>query len=388
MGHSVARVAKRLLRGCLIGIALLFACLCLALVLFATIAEPDGGRSGLIVGVCSGASLFPLVGLHEVGHLIGGRLAGFRFAFFVVGPLRFTRGPRGIQIRWTRMPESVLGLAVSLPTDDRDLRRRLAVMLAGGPAANLIAALFAFALDVGLGPHPVDRAWLGLVLSTVGAWSLFHFLISIVPSGKRGVLTDGAKLLSLLRGGPEAERHCAIAALTGSSLGGTRPRDWQPELLKVATSLPDGSASDATAALLAYRWALDRGDVERAGEFLDRALAGRQKLPAISRPALFLEAAYFTARHSGDAIAARAFLAQGKGGAIIEPCTRLRAEAAVLLAEGDRIAAQQRATEAFAAIDCRRDSLGASVEADWLREILALSAADPSLPMTAPKESE
>jgi hypothetical protein len=154
-------------------------------------------------------------------------------------------------------------------------------------------------------------------------------------------------------------------------------------LLEAATSRPDGSAEDAAAAALAYSWALDRGDVDGAGAFLDRALAAQDQLPAASRPALFLEAAYFTARHREDAAGARAFLAQAKGSALIEPYTRRRSEAAVLLAEGDQEGARQRATEGLAALERSPDAPGTLVEADWLRDIRSLSGAAPHRPASA-----
>jgi hypothetical protein len=382
----MACLAGRLWRGCLVAIAVLFVFLVIAIFTYAAIREPEMRRILATFAVLSVVFLPLLVGLHEVGHVLGGWLAGFPFAFCVVGPLKFAQGQRKLRIRWIGIPQGFVGLAASLPTDDRDLRRRLVVMFAGGPAVSLLIAMIALAYHFGLGYHLREGGWLDQVVLIIGVWSLGIFVLTIVPRRVRGFLTDGAQLLLLLRGGPDAERHGATAALTGNSLRGTRPRDWPLSLLEAATSRPDGSAEDAAAAALAYHWALDRGDVDGAGAFLDRALAAQEQLPAVTRSALFLEAAYFTARHRGHAPTARAFLAQAKGSAFIEPYTRRRAEAAVLLAEGDREAARQRATEGLAAIECSPDAPGALVETDWLRDILALGAAEPHAGALARKE--
>jgi hypothetical protein len=68
------------------------------------------------------------------------------------------------------------------------------------------------------------------------------------------------------------------------------------------------------------------------------------QMPSIARPNFLLEAAYFEARYHAEAGTARRWLEQARGG-IVERATRLRVEAAVLLAEGRKDEARVRILE-------------------------------------------
>jgi hypothetical protein len=88
------------------------------------------------------------------------------------------------------------------------------------------------------------------------------------------------------------------------------------------------------------------------------------------RPSIAAEIAYFQARFRGDAATARARLDQAQGG-FLERHDRLRAEAAVLLAEHRVAEARQRAFEALAALPeaSVTDAGSAIMHAEWLRDI-------------------
>jgi hypothetical protein len=132
--------------------------------------------------------------------------------------------------------------------------------------------------------------------------------------------------------------------------------------------------------LLAYEWSSDRGEVDDAGKHLDRALAAAKAYPAASRPVIYLEAAYFTARYRADAATARAYLEQSKGGFLVKPYSELLAEAAVLLAEGNHATAINRAREALESIRGSGDAQNALSQLRILNEIVALCEAAMSSP--------
>ena len=321
------------------------------------------------------------IAVHEAGHLLGARMVGFQWLTYVVGPLKIRRtrgGPRvEVNDRW--LP---LGMAVSLPRDHRNLRRRITVMLAGGPGANLILMLIAgfgaYLLIDSFPSREARREWLldpaaqlsfMLVLQIAGQ-SMVQGLFNLIPIKEKGLLSDGARILMLLRGGKIADRWCALWATYAGSAAGRRPRDWDPALMQQATSVPDGSVDDAGSSMLAYAWALDRGDLEAAGEFLVRAREAVVKVPILGPPTA-AEAAFFAARYRGDVAAARALLTDAHGG-ILEEHARLRAEAATLLAEGDAAGAQERARRALHDLENASSTTPGSAEAyaDWLNEII------------------
>ena len=118
-----------------------------------------------------------------------------------------------------------------------------------------------------------------------------------------------------------------------------------------------------------YLFRLDRGELGQAGELLDLAMTQIDGLPEQMRPTMFAEAAYYTAAHRRDGATARLLLAQAEGG-FIETGTRLRAEAAVLLAEGKFAEAVEKAQAGLEALSHSVDKGGAIAEREWLEAIL------------------
>jgi hypothetical protein len=360
---------------------------CVALILVpgaCALAAPAGSFGGAmaVIVLASSLAFFLSLAAHEAGHLLGGRLAGFRFALYAAGPIRVRRSPSGLRFevndRWT-----LAGFAFSVPVHLRNLKRGMVSFVAGGPVTNLllavvVAGLF-LALTLAAPSREAVRAFLGssvslglfVFLFQAGFTSLALGVVTLVPLRKDGFFTDGARLLMLLRGGAKAERWSASWALYAASADGQRPRDWDRGLIDQATQLTDGSLDEGGACLLAYLWALDRGDGEAAEGFLDRARDAFDAIPAL-RPSIAAEIAYFHARFRGDAATARARLDQAQGG-FLERHERLRAETAVLLAEHRVAEARERACEALAALPQASvtDAGSAIMHAEWLRDISA-----------------
>ncbi|HEU4455732.1 MAG TPA: hypothetical protein VFR81_21895 [Longimicrobium sp.] len=318
-------------------------------------ATPGGGASVLavLVGVA-----WLAVAAHEAGHLLGGRWMGFRFHLFVVGPVRLSRVGGRVRPGLNRSMALGGGVALSVPPDARELRTRFAAVAAGGPAASLACAAAAAAAYALVGDWPLARLCLGVfaVLSAaLGA-------VTLVPNAAGGLPSDGARLLRLARPGAVGERDAAVMALGAVSAAGLRPRDWDPGVVRTALSVADGGFDEALARLLAYRHALDSGRPAEAGEHLRRALVLAPATPAPFRPVLQLEAAFFEAAHRGDPGAARRRLDGAAASPMAEPALRLRAEAAVLAAEGEGARAADLASRARAALAASLDRGGAACD--------------------------
>jgi len=316
-------------------------------------------------------SVFGAIALHELGHVLGMLAANFRVLLYVVGPLKISREGDRLRLRLNRDLALAGGVAAGLPKDlraaddDRALTRRYALVVAAGPAMSLALALLG-----GLGaaatagtPNAFAPGIFALVNAAI-------FLVTAIPAKTSGFDTDGAQLLDLLRGGHRAERKRLATLITTFSVNGQRPRDWDPALMERWLALRDGRRDDVLPTFYGYYHALDRGEIERAGEFLDRALELREGMPGPFRPAVLLEAAYFTARYRQEAAGARALLDQARGGTV-EAHSRLRAEAAVLWAEGRRDEAADQARAGLAAASKSWDKGGTTAEQDWLRALLA-----------------
>lgn len=305
--------------------------------------------------------------LHEVGHLLGGRLVGFHFVLLIVGPFKVQRIGQQLHYGWNRQLNLAAGLSASVPKDQRHLRRRMLMMVAGGPAISLLCS--------GLALYFVLRAtaWPPGLLLLFGAMNSAISLLTLLPLPTGGLASDGSRLLLLLRGRPAAARWCAAVALSYTALN-HRPRAWDRTLLDAALAVPDGSLDDVSAHFLAYYAALDCGDSASTARHLTYALTHRQAYPPALQPALFLEAAYLAAQQ-GDATAGRVWLDQAAGGAFIEPHTRARATAAVLFAAGRYAEAVTTSQAGLTSLAQRRYGPEADHERDLLHALRQAAAA-------------
>ncbi len=309
--------------------------------------------------------------IHELGHVVGGAVAGSRFVLLVLGPLQITRRHRRLRFGYSGKL-TVSGFTVSIPIVDHHLKHRFGLTVAGGPFATLmtvavVAILFFVFRDGGL-IFLLMRAFGFLAL-----FSIMFFFSAIWPKRILGLATDGTWLLTLFKGGSKAEQIAMMIALDSTSISGQRPRALNPEWLRPALAVSDGSMDEAYLNLIAYFHALDNDASDQASVLLDRALSLRPVISPFLQSMYFLEAAYFEARYGQQATLARTWLEQATGGLLVEEHTRLRAEAAILLTENRYQEAQDRASQGLALIEHAINKGRAEAEAEWLKEIVALS---------------
>jgi hypothetical protein len=311
--------------------------------------------------------IYAAVVLHELGHVIGGLMAGSRFICLAAGPLRVIATARGMRIGLNRNLDLTGGMAATLPMDGRNLRLRLMAAVGGGPLSSLLLGLAGGGLAIRLLPEAPN---LGALAAMAGLAGLAIFLATISPQQSGGAQSDGAQLLALLRGGRQMELHKLSLEIQAASLKGARPRDWDVASLQQAFAQCVVRDDDwAQAGLLAYYHALDGGDAAEAGLFLEQVLGCYEGYSPSMRHDLALEAAYYQARHCQDPIRGRDWLGRGREG-LFGPHTRLRAEAAVLVGEGQPERAAQRARDGLEAAVSFYDRGLAKAEADWMRAMV------------------
>ncbi len=318
--------------------------------------------------------------IHELGHTVGGRLGGFRFIMLTVGPFKVVRENERIHFRWNTSLNMFGGLALMLPSDETDLKRRMLRYIAGGPLASvlvgtaaLLASLAVFSPDGAIGTNR-----LFMLAFAAGSLNLAIGLIALVPAKSAGFATDGAQLLDLLRGGNRTRRRLMTLTLVATSMNGTRPRALDDALIDRLISA-DPHASDTLQVVAhhyAYLRALDRNAADEAGAHLDAMLAMRDAYPTALQASLFTEAAYYRATHRHDAAAAREMFDRSAKG-FTETHTRARAEAAVLLAEDRHAEALDAANRGLAALKSAMDPGCAAAERDWLQSLAAAAGASP-----------
>lgn len=266
-----------------------------------------------------------VLAVHELGHLAGGRISGFRFAMFAVGPIFITREGT-LKIRWNRSLALWGGIAAAVPVRHDNLNRAMGIYMAGGPLASMLLAVVLWGISA------------RVEIRIMAAFSALIGIVTLIPMRSGGFLSDGARLLMLIRNGPQARRWSALAAVGACAYTMTRPRDWPRELIEQARSIPDASCDDLSAAWLDFRAALDSGDEQRAAAAIDYVWQHRQALPKMMAAAVEVDRTTFLSLYQRQPV--------GKAPEptpLAEPHSIELAVAAVLLAEGKRKTAAEKA---------------------------------------------
>ncbi|HEX4605237.1 MAG TPA: hypothetical protein VH724_14650 [Candidatus Angelobacter sp.] len=231
---------------------------------------------------------------HEAGHLLAGLLFGFKITQIKIGPLHFGKH---VHCREPYCGDVLtVGMAVLEPRvtgqNDPALRRRLLFLLFGGPLASFLLA-GALELSVALA---APRFLIAFGMHLAAALSALLAVAALLPDvNRRGLFSDGARLLMLLKNDVKTERwlsniHCQIALNQGR-----HPRDWDQTRVGNGAAVNDDSRDAFVARWLAYLWAAERQDITCATKYLEGALETLAYSTPRLRDQLFLEAAVFQA---------------------------------------------------------------------------------------------
>jgi hypothetical protein len=290
--------------------------------------------------------------VHEAGHAIVGRLAGFHVSSIRVGRLQLDLPFSFSLYRGTGTGAG--GWVTLVPVKRDTLALRAAVMTAAGPMANLISAAV-------LGFLPFEKGF-GVrffILFSVGLGA-----INLVPFRSRALVSDGRRILMLLGNRARGERWVAILKLVADLAEGTRAESLSREYIGLATAVRDNTSDTVTAHAIAYSSAFHRHQDDEAARMLETAMRYAGYAAPIMRQALMTDAAVFQARRRK-----RADLAEAWRGAMPRrteiPWLHDLATAGVLEAHGD-------IAGALAALDRAEGKIRA--ESNKLRRDLSLRA--------------
>ena len=319
---------------------------------------PDAGIATWLLAWV--ASVF----VHELGHLVAAKAVGFRISLFSVGPFALQRSDAGWKPRFDlTIMRRAMGMVSSTPRSSDSLRSNRLFTTAAGPAASLLFALAALRMLLGAPGLAFERFGYGFGVCVI--LSLLTFVQALLPT--RGFHpSDGSQILTLLRGGPAADRLCGSPSVYDKAV---RPRDWDEAWVAALVAEGQSIQDLVSGYTLAYAHALDAGNIARAGEYLDRLAEYTDRLPAGQMAGVFFEMAYFEARHRNNARKAREYLDRAAGLSRADPYAIPRCQAAVLLVEGSYSDAERALEEARSALSRIGQTGDALAEWDLVRDL-------------------
>ncbi len=280
------------------------------------------------------AIALPAAGIiHELGHLVAGRLAGFGLVRLAFGTTFTDTCPAEHKLHACEVLP--VGCLIFEPRKLDRLEGRLFAAFLGGPLASLAWAVLLESWPYWGQAQPfLNQPLMHWFIRLWAAGSLLIGIASMLPDvSRRGNFSDGARLIMLLRNDARAARWTAILRMQLALGRGEHPRDWTAAWISQSTAVKDDSRDAVSAQWLSYLWAAERQDITCATRYLEEALAAPPAGAARLRDRLFLEAAVFQAWFRENAGKARSWVERIRGRKL-NALQQQRLKIALLWAEG------------------------------------------------------
>ena len=198
---------------------------------------------------------------HEFGHFAAGYVCGQKLRHFHAGPFQWA--VRNGQWKFKFSPKQFSGGSVAMvPVTLENYRRRVAIMIAGGPMASLtlgVTSLVAVLISNG---SRWEFCW--FLLAMMATVSSFMFFANLIPQRTKWFYSDGAQLYQVLSNGPWAKVHLAFGMVATSMLTKIRPRDWDIGLINEATAIVKNGRKGMLLRVFASHYYLDSGNIGEA----------------------------------------------------------------------------------------------------------------------------
>ncbi len=244
---------------------LLFAAL--AAVMCVCFFSAGGGMAAAIVLIVSYAvSLILIPALHEGGHLLCGKLAGFRLLEVRFCFVRIVRTGAKLSVTFVNPLQSeTVGCCRMYPTKIAGMGGRFTLFIAGGVLAQ--AVWIAVSLSLCFAFRHV-LLWATLGVSAV--YCAYLFCLNLLPvSGGEGEF-DGALLWGMLRKDLSARVSVALLTAQGQIYEGRSPGETDERIFSDLPQLPEDDPNFARLQYFRFARHLDRGEREQAVRAITR----------------------------------------------------------------------------------------------------------------------
>lgn len=234
----------------------------------------------LIVAMLLGGLLSSAVScvFHELGHILFGKICGFRFNALHVWFFHIVKSGGKMRIRFGRMPEGEAGSAEMLPMSSEKMRSRYCLVTAGGLVFSFL--WFVGALLALIFAHGAPFAVYALIATSL-PYAFYLFACNILPFSDPP--TDGAILLGLARGDAASLTAVNILSIEGYLMRGDTPSQIPEELYYGAPQLPEDDGNFILLTDYRLARALDEGDARTAAALSDRLKGLAQFVPSYCR---------------------------------------------------------------------------------------------------------
>ena len=240
---------------------------------------------------------FFIVGFHEIGHALAGKMVGFDFRMFIIGPFFFEKENDQWKFKWNKSLNLSGGMVVCLPTSEENLRKRFINYAAGGPLASILLSVvistFWYFLPDNLSNHALK--FFGIVLIISSFLSFLIFLITAIPFKAGTFYSDGGRIKRQMKNDETSEMEILFLKIMSKTNAGLRYGEINQSDLERAYFLADKHNDAFKVYLISYLFqaAFDRNEIEIAEQYLIQYLDKITEIPEPFRGVAWLDASIF-----------------------------------------------------------------------------------------------
>lgn len=230
--------------------------------------------------------------VHELGHLIAGKLNGFKVSAFSVWFFCWKRVGKKIKFSFV-LPTEEAGYTELIPTKEDNVGKRYMRMALGGPIASFIM-MFVGLVPVFLSDLDINLfIFLGVFLP-VGAYYCFN---NLLPMSSMNVRNDGATAFGLAKNDDVAKVTENLLKIQAQTYQGKTPSEVDESLYFDLPQLQEDHPTFIMLLSARLNYYIDKEDYVNAKKTSDRILTLFDYMPksikkAMSAEALYLECIY------------------------------------------------------------------------------------------------
>lgn len=217
-------------------------------------------------------SIFLLVIIHELGHLVCGLISGYKFVSFRVFNLTFINEQGKIRIKKFSIA-GIAGQCLLTPPDLPLDKIPTSLYNAGGVLANLLVLAIVLPLMwLNISPLLKTALWIFIVIDAI------MILMNAIPMKIGGVSNDGYNIF-LLRKKSESKKGMILQLKANALIqNGVRPKDMPGEWFIVENDIDFGNPLELSVPLMKASRLMDMMEWEEAYSIYDRIYENKAKI--------------------------------------------------------------------------------------------------------------
>ncbi len=204
--------------------------------------------------------------VHELGHLIAGKINGFAFVSMTIWFFRWKKENSKINFSLCWIGEEA-GYTEMVPKSDKNVKKGLTKMTEGGIIASFIMAILSILPVAFMDYLPIEAY---AILSMFLPLSTYYYLGNALPTSSEGIKNDGATARMLRKNTNEAKVVTNILTIHSWLYNGKTPAEIDENLYFDLPQLPEDNVNFFMLLDARYAYYLDKGDIENALKVSER----------------------------------------------------------------------------------------------------------------------